>query len=303
VLLQTLAVLLVCAWPGAQMPVLAPFIKKFSPALATAVTDASLGLGILFHDNVITTTFHWLSPGVLAFCGTLLFFLAKFLSRRDALLAGFSGTLLAVFLGMSAATPVPAVPIYFMAGGLILIIATFEVSFSMAYVDELTGLQGRRSLNDTLLNLGSEFAIAMIDVDHFKKFNDAYGHKTGDQVLKMIAAGLSRISGGAKTFRYGGEEFAAVFPGKTAREAWPYLEEYRQRVAATPFTVRSKGRRKSNPKQRGTQKTQGRKTVQVTISIGISSPDTHHKKPENVLKAADKILYRAKKAGRNRVMV
>jgi diguanylate cyclase (GGDEF)-like protein len=74
------------------------------------------------------------------------------------------------------------------------------------YIDELTGLQGRRSLNETLYNLGRKYAIAMIDVDHFKKFNDTYGHKTGDQVLKMIAYKLERISGGAKTFRYGGEE-------------------------------------------------------------------------------------------------
>jgi diguanylate cyclase (GGDEF)-like protein len=118
----------------------------------------------------------------------------------------------------------------------------------------------------------------------------------------MIAAGLEKISGGAKTFRYGGEEFAAVFPGKTASEAWPYLEEYRQRVASTAFIVRSKGRLKSNSKQRGTLKTEGRKTVQVTVSIGISSPDKQYNNPEKVLKAADKILYMAKKAGRNRVL-
>jgi PleD family two-component response regulator len=118
----------------------------------------------------------------------------------------------------------------------------------------------------------------------------------------MIAAWLEKISGGAKTFRYGGEEFAAVFLGKTAREAWPYLEEYRQRVASTPFIVRSKQRRKSNAKQRGPLKTEGRKTVQITVSIGISSPDKHLKNPETVLKAADKVLYGAKKVGRNRVL-
>lgn len=190
-----------------------------------------------------------------------------------------------------------------MAGGLSPMLAAFEVFFSMAYIDELTSLQGRRSLNETLLNQGSQYAIAMIDIDHFKKFNDTYGHKTGDQVLKMVASGLEKISGGAKTFRYGGEEFAAVFPGKTAREAWPYLEEYRQRVASTPFIVRSKGRRKSTAKQGGALKIEGRKTVQVTVSIGISSPDRHLNRPEKVLKAADKILYKAKKAGRNRVMV
>ena len=56
----------------------------------------------------------------------------------------------------------------------------------MAYVDELTGLPGRRSLDQTLINLGKKYSIAMIDIDHFKKFNDTYGHDTGDQVLKII---------------------------------------------------------------------------------------------------------------------
>jgi len=119
VLLQTLAVLLLCSWPGAQAPVFAPLIKNISPALAAAMTGASTRLGSLFHANAITATFHWLSPGVLAFCGALLFLLAQFLYRRDTLLAGFSGTLPAVFLGMIAATLVPAATIYFMAGGLI----------------------------------------------------------------------------------------------------------------------------------------------------------------------------------------
>lgn len=303
IMVQGLAVLLFCSWPGSGVPALVPLVKIFSADLAAALKHASLRLGSVFHANALTAAFHWLRPDVMAFCLTLLFLLGRFLYRRDKLLAGFSGALLAVFLGANAAKPVPAMPIFFMAGGSILIIAAFEASFAMAYVDELTGLQGRRSLNETLLNLGSNYAIAMIDVDHFKKFNDTYGHKTGDQVLKMIAARLANLSGGAKTFRYGGEEFAAVFSGKTAGDAWPYLEEFRQQIADTPFVVRRKGRRKSSEKQRGAPKTKTHKTVQVTVSIGASSPDNNRKTPEAVLKAADKILYRAKKAGRNRVLV
>jgi GGDEF domain-containing protein len=173
----------------------------------------------------------------------------------------------------------------------------------MAYVDELTGLQGRRSLNETLLNLGSKYAIGMIDVDHFKKFNDTYGHKTGDQVLKMIAVHLSEISGGAKTFRYGGEEFAAIFPGKSLDEAEFHLERYRKRIEETPFVVRGKRRRKGNAKSRGKSNAANLKNVQVTVSIGVAAPDKKNTTPEKVIKAADKVLYKAKKAGRNRVLV
>ena len=111
VLLQTFAVLLLCSWPGAQAPVFTPFIKNISPTLAAAMTGASIRLGSFFHANALTAAFHWLSPGVLSFCGALMFMLAQFLYRRDPFLAGFSGALSAVFLGMIAAKPVPAATI------------------------------------------------------------------------------------------------------------------------------------------------------------------------------------------------
>jgi diguanylate cyclase (GGDEF)-like protein len=171
----------------------------------------------------------------------------------------------------------------------------------MAYLDELTGLAGRRSLNDTLINLGKNYAIAMIDVDHFKKFNDTYGHKTGDQVLKMIASKLERISGGARTFRYGGEEFTAIFSGKDAEESITYVEDFRQAIESTPFVVRGKDRRRGQRKKRGSGKSSDLEEVKVTVSIGIASPDKELTDPEKVLKAADKSLYKAKKGGRNRV--
>jgi hypothetical protein len=103
---------------------------------------------------------------------------------------------------------------YFFPAGLILVITTFAASFSIPSIDEPAALPGRGSLNEALLNLGKKCAIAMIDVNHFEKFNDTFGHKTGDQVLKMIASRLGEISGGAKTFRYGGEKFTAIYAGK-----------------------------------------------------------------------------------------
>jgi diguanylate cyclase (GGDEF)-like protein len=240
---------------------------------------------------------------LLVFGGALILLLNRFLISNDTILAGYIGALGAVFLAITTKPIFPGTVLFFTAAGIILIVSSIESSYYMAYIDELTLLHGRRSLNETLINLGSKYAIAMIDVDRFKKINDSYGHKTGDQVLRMIAVQLEKITGGAKTFRYGGEEFAAVFPGKSAEDAQLHLEQYRLAVASTPFVVRSKQRRKSSEQNRGKGKTAGQKTVNVTVSIGVAAPDKNLTNPEAVLKAADQVMYKAKKAGRNRVMV
>jgi diguanylate cyclase (GGDEF)-like protein len=216
--------------------------------------------------------------------------------------AGFLGSSVAAFLAVAAKNPEPSHMVYFFAAGMTLVVTSVESSFSLAYTDELTGLPGRRSLNQALINLGKEYAIGMVDVDHFKKFNDRYGHKTGDQVLKMVASKLLAMSGGGKSFRYGGEEFAVIFPGKTAQEAVVHLDNYRKAMAATPFIVRGKGRRARSAKHRGKSKASVQKTAKLTVSIGVAAPDKRLTSPEEVLKAADKKLYKAKKAGRNRVV-
>lgn len=181
---------------------------------------------------------------------------------------------------------------------LILAIAVVELSYSMAFRDELTGLPGRRALNQLLLKLGGRYTIAMLDVDHFKKFNDRYGHDVGDEVLKMVAAKMARVSGGGKPFRYGGEEFTVVFAGKHVKDALPHLEQLREAIASANFTVRSPNRPKKKPEKTTAGGTQ---TVQITISIGAAERDAEARDPHSVIKAADKALYRAKKAGRNRV--
>ena len=227
----------------------------------------------------------------------------RFFRTFDIALTGYMGTLVAVLLGLLADNSVSGLMICFSTAGIIMLITTIEASFSMAYLDELTGLPGRRSLNELMLNLGKTYTIAMLDIDHFKKFNDKYGHKTGDDVLKMVATIFSKIRGNAKTFRYGGEEFTAVFPGKTAEEAQPYLEKIRRDIADAGFVVRSKTRKKKTEKDRGDKNGETRKTVNVTISIGAATNTKEHDTPEKVIKAADAILYKAKKAGRNRVKI
>ncbi len=301
--LQLAAVFFLCRWPNSPHSSLWIYIHKLLPQMAETLSQISARLDSGFHGSGSAALKHISLPVLFAFSGTFLFLLIRFLFTHDAIQAGFTCTLVASFLGITAFRTLPADMIYFSTAGLILIITTIESSYFMAYVDELTGLQGRRSMNETLVNLGNKYAIAMIDVDHFKKFNDTYGHKTGDQVLKMIAAHLDKISGGAKTFRYGGEEFTAIFPGKSAKEARLHLEKYRQVIASIPFIVRTKQRRKSNSKSRGKNKAVGLMQAKVTVSIGIAAPDKNLTTPKKVLKSADKTLYKAKKAGRNRVMV
>jgi diguanylate cyclase (GGDEF)-like protein len=179
--------------------------------------------------------------------------------------------------------------------------AGIETSFALAYTDELTGLPGRRRLNEALVNLGRRYSLAMVDVDHFKKFNDRYGHDAGDQVLRMIAGKLGEVAGGGKAFRYGGEEFTIVFTGKGIQEALPHLERCRRKVASAGFVVRGKQRKRSGPDQRGRRSSSGTRKVPVTVSIGLAQPAKGVTDPAQVLKAADQALYRAKKAGRNRI--
>ncbi len=246
---------------------------------------------------------HWAALNNLPIASAAVFFVAilvliiRFSFTRDVLISGYLGALVAVFLGFTAVKTVPDTPVYFMVAGLILLFTNIEASFFKAYVDELTGLHGRRSLNETMANLGRKYTIAMMDIDHFKKFNDTYGHKTGDDVLKMVARKLEKISGGGNTFRYGGEEFTAVFSGKTVDEAIPHLERFRYEIEKGIFLVRSKGRKKGSESDRG--RGGAKKEVRVTISIGVAGSEKSYSSPEKVIKTADKALYKAKKTGRN----
>jgi diguanylate cyclase (GGDEF)-like protein len=143
-----------------------------------------------------------------------------------------------------------------------------------------------------MMKLGGKYTIAMIDIDFFKKFNDTYGHNTGDEVLQMVASSLGQIAGGGKAFRFGGEEFTILFANKTREEVIPYLEELRKNIANQKHAYRKKkkvaGKDKVVSKQLG-----------VTISIGVAEKNENYKTAEEVLKAADKALYKAKKNGRN----
>lgn len=176
-------------------------------------------------------------------------------------------------------------------------------SYQMAFHDELTKLPGRRALISDLKNASRSYCMAMTDVDHFKKFNDTYGHDVGDDVLKLVAAKLSQVTGGGKAYRYGGEEFAVVFRGKEAKACTPHLEALREVIADYDLVVRDPKARPESDKEGRQQRGQNQKktkTTHVTISLGLAQRE-QGEEWEKVMKRADQALYKAKENGRNRL--
>ncbi|MCC5887411.1 MAG: GGDEF domain-containing protein [Gammaproteobacteria bacterium] len=201
-----------------------------------------------------------------------------------------------VLVGMS---PWP----WLLGAGVALLVSAGYASYRMAFLDALTGLPGRRLLDEQLARMGRHYALAMVDVDHFKPFNDRYGHDVGDQVLKLVAS-LLRRHFGRRAYRYGGEEFTVVFSGRSRRRAEERCEAFREAVAARELVLRSADRPPSKRQGKAKAgKAPPRKTVSVTLSIGLAEREPAQRSAEMVLKRADEALYAAKQAGRNRVAV
>jgi diguanylate cyclase (GGDEF)-like protein len=227
-----------------------------------------------------------------------------------ALFGGFCGYLL-IILSQPAALLADA---YMLTSLLLLCAGLLRDSYNMAYRDELTGLPQRRALNEQLQTVGKRYSLAMLDVDHFKKFNDTHGHDVGDQVLQMVASRIRKVRGGGRAFRYGGEEFAVVFHGKDKTDAAHYLEQVRKSIADYEMVIREDEREEDlagNDKQvKGAKVKRQRgsyhkasKKVSVTISIGVAERSQRGQTPEEVLKLADEALYKAKGGGRNQVAI
>jgi diguanylate cyclase (GGDEF)-like protein len=237
---------------------------------------------------------------LLAFLVAIVATALRFVVRRTVIQASLAWALLAALLGLNGSRT--ASTVYLATGGLVLIVSLIETSHRMAFSDELTGLPSRRALTDALMRLPELYTIAMIDIDHFKKLNDEYGHAAGDQVLRMIGSTLTRTAGGGRPFRYGGEEFAVLFPGKSAEEALPHLEDLRETIEGSSFTLRGGDRPKVRP-QKPARSSGRRRTLAITVSIGVAEPEKIGVDPEDVIRAADQALYQAKRTGRNRVCV
>ena len=241
-------------------------------------------------------------PGVIegAFAAAGIVVVIVFLLRRGA----FEGSLIWALMACAAALIGGRGPnsatLLFAAAQLALLVGLFEDSYRLAFHDELTGLPGRRALDEALGSLGGTFTIAMVDIDHFKRFNDRHGHDAGDQVLRMVSDRLAKVVGG-RAYRYGGEEFTIVFPARNAADVRDDLDALRASIADREFTLRAPDRPKTRP-DKPKKKPSSAKRVTVTVSIGAAGSNSRRRSPASVLKAADKALYRAKRAGRNRLV-
>lgn len=174
----------------------------------------------------------------------------------------------------------------------------------LAHQDHLTGANNRRAITGTLDSAlayanrtGTPLAICMLDIDHFKRINDRYGHMVGDQVLKAF---VERVEGQLRSAdvirgqeqeqqeeeplgRFGGEEFLVVLPGSDLDGARQAAERIRAAVAETPF-----------PTEKG--------DVSLTVSIGVTDCRPEDE-PDDLLRRSDEALYKSKEGGRNRVAV
>ncbi len=170
---------------------------------------------------------------------------------------------------------------------------SLEAIRAESLTDPLTGL-GNRKYFDRMIDMAVQTALAngeplsllMFDIDHFKSFNDSYGHLTGDQVLRLVGMSLKQtIKGQDITARYGGEEFAVVLPNTALRQALTVADHIRRAVMAKEL------------KKKSTGEILGRVTISVGVSMLKPGDDT-----DALIERADGCLYAAKRNGRNRVI-
>jgi diguanylate cyclase (GGDEF)-like protein len=240
--------------------------------------------------------------GRLAFAAAFAAALWRAWPELTPLQVGHAGALAAFYIAAEWAGAPNVFSAFMSAAGAILIVSLLQESYRLAFRDTLTGLPGRRALEERMRTLRDGYAIAMVDVDHFKQFNDTHGHDIGDQVLKLVAARLAEVGGGGIAYRYGGEEFSVLFPRAGLRDVLPHLEAMRDSIENYRMAVRAPGRPKrveDGTPRRGAGGSE--KHLSVTVSIGASGPDSTQSTPAQVIKAADEALYRAKQSGRNRV--
>jgi GGDEF domain-containing protein len=273
-----------------------------------AILAAELVAVFSFSQTSISFDHWWLRSPPTPFVGRVVFAAAfvaalwRAYTERKPMQIAHAGALAAFFVAAEWASRPPVFGAFMAAAGAMLLVALLQESHQLVFRDELTGLLGRRALQERLRSLGPRYALAMVDIDHFKQFNDAHGHEVGDQVLRLVAGRLSRVAGGGIAYRYGGEEFSVLFPDRDAAQARPHLEAVRGAIEHYGMAVRG-GDRPRDPDDTVNLRINRAplKTLSVTVSIGVAERGGELRTPAEVLRAADEALYRAKEGGRNRL--
>lgn len=261
-----------------------------SVVILTALLQPIIGFKIPFFKPVNDASF-------ILFVFTIFLYLIKIVLKKDVkdftLMVSF---ILSMIPFMFSFPPYETAWFLALSSGSLGVMLVRE-AYKMAFIDTLTQIPSRRALEEYTAGLTPPFSLCMVDIDHFKKFNDTYGHDTGDEVLRYVAQELKNVKGGGKAFRYGGEEFTIIFANKFNHQARKYLEHVRVAIFQKSFVIRDKKRPKKGEDKRGKKPLKNRQ-AKLSVSMGLcDSGDAKHIYDMFIL--ADKALYQAKESGRN----
>lgn len=279
------------------------FLTYFIPSLFGETVN------ICFQENIskifnfsfgLLSDFQMAIPPIsfLVFMGCFAYSIFKANSKFDYLHCAYLAVFFLTFLSFYFIS-VRGVPTsLFLAGIGCVLLALLQTSHTMAFLDELTNIPGRRALMSTLLQYDKQlYTLAMIDIDFFKRLNDSYGHEVGDQGLRMISARLVELSKTGHLYRYGGEEFVLLFLHRKLEEVLDEIEETREIISTSDFFLRP--HKKSIIA--GIEKYPYMASIKITLSIGVSEKRPGES-PEDVMNIADQALYKAKQTGRNKTV-
>ncbi|MBY5991633.1 GGDEF domain-containing protein [Ferrimonas balearica] len=248
-------------------------------------------------------SWHWLEPHLPpALVQTPMHYLFLLPATRYflGLMQGRSEMLTPLLLGAMAwlvsgwPMPWPGAVLLYAGISALLMLSVFDGAYRLAFRDGLTGLPARRTLDGDLEHAAQRTHIAMIDVDHFKEFNDNHGHNWGDNALRLLASQLRKVRG-ARAYRYGGEEFTLVFKRASRAEVEAALQKLQGALNAQTMII-------PQPKNEADEQGSVAVRAQFTVSIGVAQRHGPHELVASVIKRADRALYRAKEEGRNRAV-
>ena len=280
------------------IPAYAVLLVVSAFSVIVIMTAPGWAMQLVLNDWLPPQYFDWTGQSqsvlIVSFAALYVMLTLSILNPSLHVSAGF-GVLFMLIIQLHFGDKGGSLNVFTSAALLMCLYAIMQETWRMAYIDELTGLPGRRALREKFQKISGSYTVAMLDVDHFKKFNDTFGHDAGDAVLRMIASKMTRITGGGLPYRYGGEEFSIVFTGKGSRESVRHLEALREEIANKPFIIRRVGRRANDNRTAPVENN----SVKVTVSIGFADSVGKESTPWDILKRADQALYRAKGKGRN----
>jgi GGDEF domain-containing protein len=229
------------------------------------------------------------------------FVLASFLGlgvaslRGGAVERGAWWAMVSVGLALFLAEESSAASILLMSGCLILGLSVLDPSARWAERDELTGLPGRTLLLRDLQSMGGVFATSVVDIQDFRNLQDRHGHDVSGQILRMVASRLAKLPGGGRAYRYGSDEFALLFPGKTKEEALQHLGSFQRSLEESPFVLRRWPRPGGSTEDRKSPDPEADPPpawLPLRVSIGVADSAGAHSSPEAILGRADEEAHR-----------